>query len=149
MVQVRQETDTSPAVAVGVQFDNLFKRGTAYVVASRTLNPQPLPPKEGKQPWRVHAGVRYDDVDASRSFTGKDESKVTLFGGIEAALSRRVRLMAEVNQRHDASISAPFSATLHFGLSENASLFGGLSRLGTTTDTGWIVGVNYGFGKAR
>jgi hypothetical protein len=145
---VKQETETSPAVAGGVQFDNLFKRGTAYLVASRTLNPQPLPPKEGMA-WRVHAGVRFDRIDASRSATGADESEFSIFGGIEAALSRRLRLMGEVQSRDKALTAPPISATLHYALSDQAGVFGGLSRIGATRDTGWIVGVNYGFGKTQ
>lgn len=145
---VKQESEVSPAVAVGVQFDNLFKRGGAYLVASRMLNPRPLPPKEGMA-WRVHAGVRFDRIDASRSATGADESEFSVFGGIEAALSPRLRLMGEVQSRDKALTAPPISATLHYALSDQATVFGGLSRIGATRDTGWIVGINYGFGRTQ
>ncbi len=145
--QVKEESGNSPAVAVGVQMSNVAKQGGAYVVWSKTLTAKNGGGGNGENDWRVHAGVRYDNVDSRRSATGSDENKVTVFGGIEAPVANRLRFMGEFNQRHKALVTTPFSATLHYGASENTHVFAGIARIGTSAETGWVVGINYGFGK--
>jgi hypothetical protein len=137
----RGETDTSPAVAVGVQSVNLLKMNTAYLVLRKNLTP----PQNGGRHVRGHLGVRYDRVDERRSITGNDESQLTFYGGIEAALSRRVVFKGEANTRHDGLAKAPLTATLHVAVSENVKVFGGYVRL--SPDGGWIVGVSWGIGR--
>lgn len=144
--QVREESGNSPAVAVGVIGSNVAKQGGAYVVWSKTLTAKGGG-QHGENDWRVHAGARYDSVDARRSVTGSDENKVTVFGGIEAPVANRLRFMGEFNSRHKALATTPFSASLHYGASENTHVFAGIGRLGTSAETGWFVGINYGFGK--
>lgn len=138
----RTETDTAPAVAVGVQHVNILKDSTVYVVVSKQLTPQP---KEGKG-VRGHLGVRFDRIDATRSVTDKDESKITAYGGVEATLSPRVHFMGEVNTRHRGLAASPVTATLHFNVSENVTVFGGYVHL--SPGSGWIAGLSYGFGKS-
>ncbi len=93
----REETEISPAVAVGVQHVNILKDSTVYVVVSKNLTPKPT---EGLG-VRGHFGVRLDRIDATRSVTGDDESQITFYGGVEVNLSSRVKFMGEANTRHD------------------------------------------------
>jgi len=146
--QVHQESGGSPAMAVGVQMSNVAKQGGAYLVWSKTLTAKNGGGGKEENDWRVHAGVRYDAVDSRRSVaTGSDENKVTVFGGIEAPVANRLRFMGEFNQRHKALLTSPFSATLHYGASENTHVFAGIARIGVSSETGWVVGINHAFGK--
>lgn len=144
-----EETDTAPAVAIGIQYDNLIKRETAYLAISRTLMTKKRCGEQNGDTWRAHVGARYDRADRTRTATGADENEITFFGGIEAAITPRVRLMGEFQSREDIAFFTPYSATLHVTLSENATLFGGLVRSGVGNDSGYIIGVTYGFGKSR
>jgi hypothetical protein len=140
---LREETETQPAVAIGVQHVNILKDSAAYVVFSKNLTSN----QQADREVRGHLGVRLDTIDATRSVTGSDESQITFYGGVEAGLSQNVRFMGEVNTRHNGLAKSPITATLHFRLSENVTLFGGYTRL--SPGSGWIAGVSYGFGKGR
>ena len=133
---LREESGSSPAIAVGVQHVNVLKMDTAYLVLSKKLNP-----KENAD-W--HLGIRFDKMDAARSVTGNDESEITFYAGVDAAISPRLRFLGELNTRHAGLAKAPVTATLHYALSERVTVFGGLARL--SPGSGWIVGVTYGFG---
>ncbi|MCS6862262.1 MAG: TonB-dependent receptor [Abditibacteriales bacterium] len=144
--QVQAESGNSPAMALGVVMSNVAKQAGVYAVWSKSLVSKGSG-QNGENDWRVHAGVRYDDVDARRSVTGSDETKVTVFGGIEAPIANRWHFMGEFNSRHKALSTTPFSASLHYRASENTQIFAGIGRIGFSSDTGWFVGINHGFGR--
>jgi hypothetical protein len=139
----RTETEDSPAIALGVQQVNVLKDSTVYLVISKHLTPR----QNAGGGVRGHLGVRFDRIEGTRSVTDKDESRLTAYGGIEAAISKRVLFMGEVNTRHMGLAAAPVTATVHVDVSRNVRVFGGYVHL--RPGGGWIVGISYGFGRSQ